>query len=264
MRLRVHKPAFPLSLYVEEMSLVEPPAAPPSRQRVYPRGAMVLAITLKEPTLKYYTDEQHHSIPAPVLAGPYSRSFQFDPSESTAAISVRFHPGMARAFLPVAAHELHNTDIPLSQLFPNDADRLLNRVCSAPGEDAQFRVLEQYLNEKLSDAAPIPPAVRYAVERLSHNGDGRGVRSIQLDTGLSHTRFVQLFREYVGLTPKLFYRVRRFHTAAHRIEKGLPVKWAAVAADCGYYDQAHLIRDFRAFAGITPREFIRAIPGAEG
>ena len=167
-------------------------------------------------------------------------------------------------FFPVTPHELHNTDIALSELYPGEADRLLNDVCSAMGEDAQFLVIEDYLNRNLKNAAPVPPAVRYAVEQLSGEGALRGVRKIQLDTGLSHTRFIQLFREHVGLTPKLFGRVRRFRAVLDRIEKGLPVNWAELAADCGYFDQAHLIHDFRAFAGVTPLEYSRTMPDANG
>jgi AraC-like DNA-binding protein len=75
---------------------------------------------------------------------------------------------------------------------------------------------------------------------------------------------IQLFREHVGLTPKLFCRVRRFRAALDRIENGIPVRWAELAADCGYFDQAHLIRDFRAFAGITPLKYSRALEAAAG
>jgi AraC-like DNA-binding protein len=231
----------------------------PSRQRVYPNGAMALVIHLKKPTVSFYIDDAPQSIRVPLLAGPYSRSFHIDPSESTAVIGVLFRPGTARIFFPVAAHELHNTDIALSELNPGEADRLLNDVCSATGELAQFLVLERYLNRKLKTAAAIHPAVRYAVEQLSRDYGVR-VRQIQLDTGLSHTRFIQLFDEHVGLTPKLFYRVRRFRTLLEFIEKRMPVNWAEVATDCGYFDQAHLIRDFRAFAGITPLEYTRTMP----
>jgi len=221
---------------------------------------MALVIHLKKPTMCFFVDDKPQTIRVPLLAGPYSRSFHIDPSESTGVIGVRFRPGAARMFFPVAADELLNTDIALSELYPGEADRLLNEVCSATGEHAQFLVVEQYLYRKLTKAAPIHPAVNYAVEQLSREGAVHGVRKIQLHTGLSHTRFIQLFREHVGLTPKLFCRVRRFHTLLNRIEKGLPVNWAGLAADCGYFDQAHLIRDFRAFAGITPIEYSRAMP----
>jgi AraC-like DNA-binding protein len=258
MAQRIYKPPFPLSQYVEVIWRAANSGMPSSRQRVYPNGAMALVIHLKQPTASYYFDDRIFSVRVPLLAGPYSISFHVDPSESTEVIGVLFRPGAGRMFFPVAAHELHNNDVPLSELFPGEAERLLNDLCSATGEDAQFLVVEQYLTRKLEDAIPLHPAVRHAIDRLS--GDHallRSVRKIQLDTGFSHTRFIQLFREQVGLTPKLFGRVRRFHALIGRIDKGLPVNWADVAADCGYVDQAHLIHDFREFAGVTPLEYTK-------
>ncbi len=264
MPVRVHKPAFPLSQYVEMIWHATRSGAQPSRERVYPDGAMALVIHLNRPTATYFVDSETHTIHVPLLAGPYSRSFHFDPSQSTAVIGILFRPGAARMFFPVAAHELHNADVALSELYPGEADRLLNEACSATDEQALILAVEQYLMERLASARPIHPAVRYAVAQLSRRGAVRAVREIQLDTGLSHTRLIQLFREHVGLTPKLFCRVRRFRAVVSHIEKGMPVNWAALAADCGYFDQAHLIHDFRAFAGVTPREFIRTTAGSYG
>ncbi|HEV8040310.1 MAG TPA: helix-turn-helix domain-containing protein [Bryobacteraceae bacterium] len=263
MSVRIHKPAFPLSQYVEFMWRADNSGALPSRQRVYPNGAMALVIHLKKPTVTYFIDNEPYTFRVPLLAGPYSRSFEMDPSQSTAVIGIFFRPGAGGMFFPIAPHEVHNTDIALSELCPGAADRLLNDVCSAPGEHAQFLVVEQYLIQKFANAAPIHPAVEYAVEQLSREGGVRSVRKIQLDSGLSHTRFIHLFREHVGLTPKLFGRVRRFRALLDQITKGIPVNWAQLAADCGYFDQAHLIRDFRAFAGITPLEYSRAMPDSD-
>lgn len=259
MSLRVHQPSFPLARYVQLMWWGANAGIPSSRQRVYPDGAMALVIHLNKRTATYFVDDMAHDIRVPLLAGPYSRSFQFDPSQSTAVLGVLFRPGAARLFFPIAAHELHNRDIALSELSPAEADRLLNQLCSAQDEQARFHVIEGYLYRKLKDAAPIPAAVRYGVEQLSRVGGSQSVRKIQLDTGLSHTRFIQLFREHVGFAPKLFCRVRRFSNLIHRIEKGLPVNWAELAADCGYFDQAHLIHDFRAFAGITPLAYTQTL-----
>ncbi len=262
MSLRIHKPAYPLSQYVDFIWQAANSGFPPSRQRVYPNGAMALVIHLKKPAVTYFIDNEPRTIRVPLLAGPFSRSFEMDPSQSTAVIGILFHPGAARTFFPVAPHELHNVDIALRELCPAAADRLLNQLCSAPGDHAQLMVVEKYLTQQLSSATPIHPAVRYAVQQLSREGGVRGIRKLQLDTGLSHTRFIHLFREHVGLTPKLFCRVRRFNALLHQINKGVPVNWARLAADCGYFDQPHLIRDFRAFAGITPREYSRALPAS--
>jgi AraC-like DNA-binding protein len=237
---------------------------PSSRQLVCPDGTMELVIHLKERALHFFErDGKRHSIRVPLLAGPYSRSFYIDPSEFSAVIGIRFHPGAARMVFPVAAYALHNTDIPLAELYPEEADRLLNELCSASGERSQVLVIERFLQRRLANAAPLHPAIRYAVKQLSQDGAAT-VRDIQSNLGLSHTRFIQLFREHVGLTPKLFCRVRRFRNMLSRIEKGMPVNWAELAADCGYFDQAHLIRDFHAFAGVTPVEYNRTIPDSEG
>jgi AraC-like DNA-binding protein len=255
MAQRSYKPPFPLSQYVELIWRAANSDMPSSRQRVYPNGAMALVIHLKKPTASYYFDNRVLSVRVPLLAGPYSISFYMEPSESTEVIGVLFRPGAGRMFFPIAAHELNNNDVALSEIVQGEADRLLNDLCSATGEGAQFQVIEQYLSRKLKDAAPLHPAVRHAIEGLSGEHALRSVRKIQLDTGFSHTRFIQLFREQVGLTPKLFGRVRRFHALLGRIDKGLPVNWAGLAADFGYFDQAHLIHDFRKFAGVTPLEY---------
>jgi AraC-like DNA-binding protein len=72
---------------------------------------------------------------------------------------------------------------------------------------------------------------------------------------LSSRRFIQVFTDEVGLTPKLFCRVRRFQEAVRRIGTGQRVNWAIVALDCGYFDQAHFIHDFRAFSGLNPSAY---------
>jgi AraC-like DNA-binding protein len=70
--------------------------------------------------------------------------------------------------------------------------------------------------------------------------------------GLSQRRFIELFNEQVGLTPKVFCRVRRFQHAIRRAHRNRAINWSELAVDCGYFDQAHLIHDFQAFSGLTP------------
>ena len=146
MSRRLHKPAFPLSQYVEFFWRATSSGSPPSRQRVFPNGAMALVIHLRKPTMTFFVDDEPQTIRVPLLAGPYSRSFDMDPSESTEVIGVLFRPGAARIFFPVEAHELQNIDIALSELHPGEADRLLNDLCCTAGEPEQFRAMEQYLS----------------------------------------------------------------------------------------------------------------------
>ena len=85
---------------------------------------------------------------------------------------------------------------------------------------------------------------------------------MQAEIGLSHTRFIRLFREAVGLTPKLFCRIQRFRAVVERTAGAVAIDWARVAATCGYFDQAHLIRDFQAFSGTSPAAYAQSLKPA--
>jgi AraC-like DNA-binding protein len=218
---------------------------------------MELVIHLRDRSLSSFDGAESHNVRVPLLAGPYSKAFWIDPAEFTEVVGIRFRPGAARLFFPVPAQELHNTDVPLEDLYPEEARLLRDALWSTAGLSRQFRVLEDYLLKKLPRAAPFHPAVKHAVREFLRHPGVRAVAEVQSETGLSHTRFIQVFREYVGFTPKLFCRIRRFRQVLERVEHGLPVNWADVAAECGYFDQAHLIHDFRAFSGLTPLAYAR-------
>jgi uncharacterized protein DUF6597 len=177
-----HKPAFPLSQYVDLIWRVDGQAEPPSRRCIYPDAAMALVVHLTRPAASYFIDGVLHRIAVPLLAGPYSRSFHVDPSQSDGSVVVRFRPGAAPLFFPIAAHELHNSDIELSQLNPSEADQLLNEVCAAPAPRAQIRKVEQYLMRKLVNAVPLHSAICHAVGVLSREGGAGAIHRAQQDS----------------------------------------------------------------------------------
>ena len=82
------------------------------------------------------------------------------------------------------------------------------------------------------------------------------VRDLARRVGLSQRRFIQLFTAEVGLTPKLYCRVRRFQRARELVRTTKEPDWAAVAVACGFFDQSHLIRDFREFTGLSPAAYV--------
>jgi AraC-like DNA-binding protein len=100
------------------------------------------------------------------------------------------------------------------------------------------------------------PAVAFALHEFYGVPHTRTISEVTGQIGLSAKRFIQVFDAEVGLTPKLFCRVRRFQKVLRLVGAGRPVEWAGVAADCGYFDQAHFIRDFRAFSGLNPSTYL--------
>jgi AraC-like DNA-binding protein len=83
------------------------------------------------------------------------------------------------------------------------------------------------------------------------------ILSVAEEAGLSVGRLTRLFKDAVGLTPKRYLRIQRFVRVLRRTRKGQPAPWACLAVECGYYDQAHLINEFHALAGVSPSVYLR-------
>lgn len=120
----------------------------------------------------------------------------------------------------------------------------------------KFRILEQTLLAQASRPLVRHPAVAFALKEFGNASYARKVSDVTGRTGLSQRRFIQVFSEEVGLTPKLFCHVQRFQEVLRRIEIRDRIEWADVALGCGYFDQAHFIHDFRAFSGLTPTDYL--------
>jgi AraC-like DNA-binding protein len=124
--------------------------------------------------------------------------------------------------------------------------------------ERRFDLLEHFLIRR-AEGGPVPaPQMTWALSRIL---DGRGrvpVREIAEEVGWSHRHLIAKFREQIGLPPKALSRIVRFNHLLQRLRTSSDqVRWVELAYECGYYDQAHLNRDFREFAGTTPSDFMR-------
>jgi AraC-like DNA-binding protein len=118
--------------------------------------------------------------------------------------------------------------------------------------------MDAWLLRRLADAERPDPAVEHAFARLVRTHGAVPVAELVRETGWSRRHLAARFRTQVGLAPKAFGRILRFRRAASELTRPDGRSLAEIALDCGYYDQAHLNRDFREFAGRTPTELIAA------
>jgi AraC-like DNA-binding protein len=154
-----------------------------------------------------------------------------------------------------AAHSLQVDLTPLGALLGRDADRLVDALATAPGWKRRFALLDAALARRADDAPPPRADVAYAWRRLAETHGTTPVAALTRELRCSRRHLASRFREEVGLTPKAFARVVRFRRAADLLRDGRDL--AATAAACGYADQAHMHRDFKALAGITPVTFLQ-------
>ena len=135
-----------------------------------------------------------------------------------------------------------------------DAPDLRNRLLALPEVNAKFDLLEAVLLERMR-CFEHHRAVSFALREIKHRHTQPVARLVE-KIGLSSRRFIQLFTNQVGLTPKVFCRVQRFQQVIREIRGEGEVDLADISLSCGYFDQAHFVHDFRAFSGISPTEYL--------
>jgi AraC-like DNA-binding protein len=185
------------------------------------------------------------------LVGTMTSSRKFSLSAGDFQFGVRFRPGMSQAFLPVPGVDTVNQSIALSDIWGADSRRLTEQISEGQSTAQCIGLIEQ----RLTKPAEITLVQRLCASIAQQAGQVR-IDELTFQAGLSARQLRRLFLEQVGLSPKHFCRVIRFRNSLSRLSPAKRADWVQVALDCGYYDQAHFINEFRQFSGYTPGEFV--------
>jgi AraC-like DNA-binding protein len=254
-----YKPQQPLSKFVDNFWLYEGYEAEHKIDRILPTGTLELAINLRQNELLFYDAERPENcsrFSGAVVSGAHGRSFVPHPTEELCIIGVHFKPGGAFPFLGLPAGELADTHVDLETIWGRSAGELRERLCEAGSSTERFQLLQKALLSRLCQGVEQHYAVSTALEMFWKNQAGPTVREAAKYLGLSQRRFIQCFKEEVGMTPKLFSRIQRFQQARTFIQQNPSPNWATLAVDLGYFDQSHLIREFVEFSGLTPTDYL--------
>lgn len=226
-------------------------------ERVLPDGSMEMVINLEEDEIKVYDQKNHDRFKVfrgSLLSGPHSDFVVIDTACQRSAIGVNFKPGGAFPFFQLPADELHNEHVSLDTLWGTKAVEMREQLLEAPTPDDKFNILEQYLMGQMSGVSVHHPAVGFALKTFQAFPQ-RKISDVTEEINVSSRRFIQVFKEEVGLTPKQFCRIHRFQNVIRFIEDKEQVDWTDIAFTHGYYDQAHFIRDFQSFSGLSPTTY---------
>ncbi len=250
-------PRPPLSDFVDLIWLYDGYAQPHAKERVLPSGEMQLLIGLLDEDLRIYDRRdtaRSRSFGHALLTGAQSEYVVVDTAQQRSIMGVHFRPGGAFPFLRMPAGELQDEIVPLDAVWGAEAARLREQVLEASSHSERLAAAERCLARQFVAPPKHHATVDFAMQQFLH-APYAGISEVTAKIGLSAGRFIRLFRDEVGLTPKIFCRIRRFQTVLQRIEACRDVEWTSVALDCGYYDQSHFIHDFRAFSGLNPSTY---------
>jgi len=227
------------------------------RRRELPSGEVALIISLGP----------HYQLIDPLTGGLLSTLRTFvaglddsysvvDSGIAGAAIQVDFTPIGAHQVLQVPMHLVSKRTVELSDLFGSEADRLVEQLCEAPDWHSRFVTLDHFLLSKIRKSGKPVSEVEWAWRQLELSHGATSIRGITERLGWTRKRLIKVFRDEIGIPPKLLARILRFRRALAECSSGKVISLSQLAAECGYSDQSHMIRDFKAFSGWTPVELI--------
>jgi AraC-like DNA-binding protein len=256
MRALRYKPEPRLAKFVDCLWYFEGSRA--TRELALPTGTAELVINVRDNFIRVCSrvdDFEGEAFAGAVVSGAQSRYMVLPACPEGSVMGVHFRPGGAGPFLGLPLSELADRHVALEDLWGRQAHEIREQLCEAKSPTAALALLERALLSRLADRALCHPAVAFALERFAAAPSVARVREVAEASGYSAKRFIRLFTEGVGLSPKRFCRILRLQAVLNQLASGGRVEWAEFALGSGYYDQSHLIREFRAMTGLTPAQY---------
>jgi AraC-like DNA-binding protein len=189
--------------------------------------------------------------------GPRTLYTDLELSSDTLVIAVRLQPAAINSLLGQPSAEWVDQRLPLADALHADINRLCKQLADAPTLADRLSVLQDALLHWHASSSSLPPAVLAAIQYVETPPSSASptVREVADHVGVSTRHLRTLFRKYVGLSPKMFARVKRLHRAVHAFRQHPSAPWSRLALEAGFYDQSHLAADFQSLLGTTPSAF---------
>ena len=243
------RPHPPLNNFVECFWTLESDAPSTQPERILPDGCVELILNFGA-QFSQHDDGRLKLQPRSFLVGQMTGPILISPTGPVQLLGIRFHPGGTLPYLRVPLHEITDEVVGLGGLS-NKLERELLQVTSIESSlEKKTAAVENFLIAQLLKGDQDFRLMRLAA-RIVKTGGLVSVDRLASDAGVSSRQLERRFLREVGLGPKLLGRIIRFQQVFRAVEQSNSA-WAGIAIECGYYDQAHLIRDFNQFARQTP------------
>ena len=249
---RIVKPISLLIPYVRYYWILRDDSVLPVSERTLPTGCMQMVFHRGKQLLTKERGLQ----PQAFICG---QALQFEDVESTGQIEmivVVFQPQAAKAFLHIPASHFYQQCVATWEVEDVELTDLTKRIEDTPGEDECISLIEQFLIRRLHLLPEYNlKRIAAALEKINVQPQ---VNAEQLSRAacLGRKQFNRIFMEHVGATPKNFVRIVRMQRALYTIQQQPGMPFAQLADECGFYDQSHMIKEFKQFSGYTPTEYL--------
>lgn len=226
---------------------------------VLPDGCPELVLNLADPFLRHGSSGPPRRQPASLLVGQLTSPIVLQPTGAVDLIGVRFRPsGLGGVLRGLPAAELTDGDFDLEEIVGARAKGVAEMLHHDGTPARRVAALATWFRRALLHNRRPDPVARRAEEAIRSAHGRLRIDALAASMGVSRRHLERRFHGSVGIGPKLLARIARFQHLVRSLDRSDSPRWAGLAVQCGYYDQAHLIRDFRQFTGESPAAFLGA------
>ncbi len=253
LQINTYKPPYPLNLYMESMVYYHGKHLP--YERILPDGAVQLIITLNEHERFLMTNAEKTSdriLQKAWITGVQKQSLTYRLTHHENTLYIRFHPGGFYALTRIPPSAMNHSTMSAELVLGPSILQLREALCSSKDTNDMFQKIERYFSHALS-----PPETAHAVISYMCQHWKMPLPFLVRKTGYSQKHLIHLFKKYVGITPKYYQRIGRFNEVLNHLQtRPGKVDWSSVVFDHHYYDQAHFIKEFHHFTGLSPQAYL--------
>ena len=256
---KLYVPGPPLSHFVENIWYYEDNYAEYNRAKILPDGAIELIIDLDAWPKKLFDNEfsteKFQVCKKFWISGERTRYIVVG-ADNTNMIGIRFRPGGAFPFFGFPISELNESVIDLDLIWGRMVHDLRDQLLEIPSAEGRILRFEAFLLAQAQRTLEPNKAISFAIHQLQHSPQFLAIRDLANQIGITQKHLITQFEKVVGLRPKSFARVCKFRKVLNVIEERSRIEWTDIAYECGYYDQAHFIKEFHTFSGLNPSAYL--------
>jgi len=226
------------------------------REVMFPTGSLELCIDISSGDTIRHRGERSMVVPRVEVLGHWNIPTSASIKKGNTCLITRFRPYAGSMFFPEQVSAFTNQSVDLYDLCGPAASEFICRIMDQPELSRKVAVLEAFLLARLGSARPDwqkMVLVAAICDSIARNTESFDLRGLSAEFGISDRYIQKLFLQYVGIAPKSFFSVQRFNKSL-RMVRSAEMSLTNIAYECGYYDQAHFIKEFRGYTGMAPSQ----------
>ena len=256
MNYKTYAPNTDLSPFIKcYWTLEAPEEIKPEKQRIVPDGCMEMIFHYGDLYRQYLEGEKYIVQPKCFVFGQISNALEIEPTGRTGIFAVRFYPEGFSPFATIPVNEMENRAVPLQELFGDDGLHIEKAIMNASDTGSRINIVETFLLNKLNTPEAIDRVVKSSVEIILQLNGQLPIDELSEQLKINRRQLERKFTSIIGLSPKQLSKIIKLQATLKMLSKKQFKSLTSVAYEGGYYDQAHFIKDFKEFTGMSPKKF---------